>query len=332
MAYKFKTVTDYTGIAKARAAQIASTNASITDATRAVATNAVERNVKKEFPDDPYGQEALKFRITRLQGANPVGADMYRKMLDDLQSTEAVARKAQEKTFRDANKKNFSTPINAQVLDPETDKFSTQSVVLDKNNNQYYYAGDMGGKPIPASQIQAITGRTSSEFPKVREITPALQLEARKTIEQITDFPGGLTGFSSKIKKNLTRQLIEYAATREARDKGNDIPPQSFTNYVLQGYDLLKNDPNVFADRQIGKGKFRPDYNLGAANQVLTTALGDKQEKQAMPTEDSVINDIKIIQFLGNKTEAELLEIYGKGDDNMKKIIRNFADKKRGSN
>ena len=52
MAFKFKTVTDYTPIAKARAAQIASTNASITDATRAVATNAVERNVKKEFPDE----------------------------------------------------------------------------------------------------------------------------------------------------------------------------------------------------------------------------------------------------------------------------------------
>ena len=332
--FSFKPVglSDFAQLTANRQAFEKDRNQSIKNAINGIGRGIIENNINKKYADNPMGIAAMKERAVRYAPIDPAEAKIYADLVNKAEKLASDKAAKKQKALEKANERNFSAPINAQVLNPETNEFSTQSVVLDKNNNVYYFAGDEGGQPIPSNLVQAVTGKGSAEYPPPREIKPALQIEARKTIEQIKDFPGSWSGFSGKTKKNLTRQLIEYAATKEARDKGDGVPPQSFTNYILEGYDLLKDDPKVFKDRKLSKFKLLPDYDVQEANRVLTDALGPKQDKQAMPSNDNVINDIKIIQFLENKTDDELVEIYDKGDDNIRRIVKEVANKRSDSN
>ena len=220
MAFTFKTVTDYTPIARAREAQTASTNASITDATRAVATNAVERNVKKEFPDDPYGQEALKFRITRLQGANPVGAEMYRKMLDDLQSTEAVGRKADVASQRYFNK--LTTPFNYEKINPDTGE--KESLVLQQRQGDGAIFNLATGKQVPPEELQGYKKSTSDPIQNVKITPPSVKqvFDVAKALQKSGIFnssAGGPRGIDSTEKQQVAQTLTNYAQKRAAEDQ-----------------------------------------------------------------------------------------------------------------
>lgn len=287
--FSFKRVglSDFAQLTANRQAFEKDRNQSIKNVMNGIGRGIIENNINKKYADNPMGIAAMKERAVRYAPIDPAEAKIYADLVNKAEKLAADKAVKEQKALEKANEKNFTAPINVQIKNPKTGEFSTQSVVLDKNNNVYYFAGNEGGNPIPSNLVQAVTGKESAEYPKQREITSALQIEARKTIEQIEDFPGGLTGFSSKTKKNLTRQLLEYAATKEARDKGDGVKPQSFTNYILEGYNLLKDDPDVFAGRQLGKGKLKPDYSVQEANRVLTNALGKKQEKQALPSKQN---------------------------------------------
>tara|TARA_R110000803_G_scaffold210229_2_gene281517 strand:- start:1904 stop:2641 length:738 start_codon:yes stop_codon:yes gene_type:complete len=83
MAFKFKTVTDYTPIARAREAQTASTNAAIKDTMKSVTGMIVERGIAKKYPDDPGGIEANRERARSYAGSDPARAALARQAIND---------------------------------------------------------------------------------------------------------------------------------------------------------------------------------------------------------------------------------------------------------
>lgn len=297
MAFKFKTVTDYTPIAKAREAQIASTNAGIKDATRAIATTAVERNAKKEFPDEPYGQEALKFRITRLQGANPVGADMYRKMLDDLQSTEAVGRKANLAANNAFNK--MSPPANLNLPD------GTEMLVSVRAGDQKVFSVTEG-RWLDQTEITGAVKGTSAPTQNVKITPPSAEqvFNVAKALQKSGIFnssAGGPRGIDSTEKQQVAQTLANYAQKRAAEDQSNNLTPKQIEEYVAEGMKLLvdKNGnakpgllikgTGLFAGR-LPEAMGNKDINLNLLTELLNSPRNSRTEKEATPETISALD------------------------------------------
>ena len=302
MAFTFKTVTDYTPIARAREAQTASTNASITDATRAVATNAVERNAKKEFPDDPYGQEALKFRITRLQGANPVGAEMYRKMLDDLQSTEAVGRKADVASQRYFNK--LTTPFNYEKINPDTGE--KESLVLQQRQGDGAIFNLATGKQVPPEELQGYKKSTSDPIQNVKITPPSVKqvFDVAKALQKSGIFnssAGGPRGIDSTEKQQVAQTLANYAQKRAAEDQSANLTPKQIEEYVAEGMKLLVDEngnakpgllikgTGLFAGR-LPEAMGNKDVNLNLLTELLNSPRNSRKEKEVMPETISALD------------------------------------------